>query len=87
VIVEVAAEPRTVVAEALARLPGEVDVRPFAARFHVQFPVAEGAVERIRAALEGAGATIEEVRVIPAGLEDTFLHLTRAEAHPSGEAA
>jgi ABC-2 type transport system ATP-binding protein len=87
VIVEVAAEPRTVVAEALARLPGKVDMRPFAARFHVQFPVAEGAVERIRAALDGAGATIEEVRVIPAGLEDTFLHLTRAEAHQSGEAA
>jgi hypothetical protein len=25
--------------------------------------------------------------VIPAGLEDTFLHLTRAERHESGEAA
>jgi ABC-2 type transport system ATP-binding protein len=87
VIVEVAAEPRTLVAETLARLPGEVDVRPFAARFHVQLPAAEGAVERIRAALQTVGATVEEVRVIPAGLEDTFLHLTRADAHPPGEAA
>jgi ABC-2 type transport system ATP-binding protein len=87
VIVEVAAQPRTLVAEALARLPGALDVRPFAARFHVRLPAAEGAVERIRTALDEAGAAVEEVRVIPAGLEDTFLHLTRADAHPTGEAA
>ncbi len=87
VIVEVAAQPRTLVAEALARLPGALDVRPFAARFHVRLPAAEGAVERIRTALDEAGAAVEEVRVIPAGLEDTFLHLTRADAHATGEAA
>jgi ABC-2 type transport system ATP-binding protein len=87
VIVEVEAQPRTLVAEALARLPGAVDVRPFAARFHVRLAAVEGAVERIREALERAGATIEEVRVIPAGLEDTFLHLTHADGHASGEAA
>jgi ABC-2 type transport system ATP-binding protein len=87
VIVEVEAQPRTLVAEALARLPGAVDVRPFAARFHVRLAGVEGAVERIRKALEGAGATVDEVRVIPAGLEDTFLHLTRADGYASGEAA
>jgi ABC-2 type transport system ATP-binding protein len=87
VIVEVEAQPRTLVAEALARLPGAVDVRPFAARFHVRLAGVEGAVERIREALEGAGATVDEVRVIPAGLEDTFLHLTHADGHASGEAA
>jgi len=27
------------------------------------------------------------VRVMPAGLEDTFLHLTGADDHASGEAA
>ena len=87
VIVEVEAQPRTLVAEALARLPGAVDVRPFAARFHVRLATVEGAVELIREALEGAGATVDEVRVIPAGLEDTFLHLTHADGHASGEAA
>jgi ABC-2 type transport system ATP-binding protein len=87
VIVEVAAQPRTLAAAALARLPGAVDVRPFAARFHVRLAAVEGAEGRIREALEGAGATVEEVRVIPAGLEDTFLHLTHANGHASVEAA
>jgi ABC-2 type transport system ATP-binding protein len=87
VIVEVAAHPRTLVAAALARVPGAADIRPFAARFHVRLPRPEGAVESIRGALEQAGVAVEEVRVIPAGLEDTFLHLTRAGANESGEAA
>ena len=87
VIVEVAAQPRTLVAGALARVQGVVDVRPFAARFHVRLSAAEGAVDLLRQALESAGATVEEVRVIPAGLEDTFLHLTRANERASGEAA
>jgi drug efflux transport system ATP-binding protein len=86
VIVEVAAHPRTLVAAALAGVPGAADVRPFAARFHVRLAEAEGAVSRIQAALERAGAVVEEVRVIPAGLEDAFLHLTRGSAE-SGEAA
>jgi ABC-2 type transport system ATP-binding protein len=87
VIVEVEAQPRTLVAEALARLPGAVDVRPFAARFHVRLSAVEDAVGLIREALEGAGAAVEEVRVIPAGLEDTFLHLTHTDGPASGEAA
>ena len=87
VIVEVAAQPRTLVAGALARVQGVVDVRPFAARFHVRLSAAEGAVDLLRQALESAGVTVEEVRVIPAGLEDTFLHLTRANERASGEAA
>jgi ABC-2 type transport system ATP-binding protein len=87
VIVEVAAHPRTLAAEALAKVRGAVDVRPFAARFHVRLSSAEGAVDLLRQALESAGATVEEVRVIPAGLEDTFLHLTRANERASGEAA
>jgi len=87
VIVEVAAHPRTLVTDALAGVPGVVNVQPFAARFHVRLAATEGAADRIRKALEGAGATVEEVRVIPAGLEDTFLHLTRRDQHAPGEAA
>ena len=88
VVVEVSAEPRTLVARTLAGLPGLLDVRSFAARFHVRLGVGEGAAEAIRAALENAGARVEEVRTIPASLEDTFLHLTRTRADRSvGEAA
>ncbi len=79
-IVEVAAEPRTMVAAALDGLEGVVDVRPFAARFHVRVRAAAGAEEAIRGALERAGAAVAEVRVIPTTLEDAFLHLTRSTA-------
>lgn len=82
VIVEVDAEPRTAAAAALAGLPGVVDVRPFAALFHVRLEAPGGDVERIRAALERAGVSVRDVRQIPASLEDTFLHLTRREAVP-----
>ncbi|HVN32379.1 MAG TPA: ABC transporter ATP-binding protein [Thermoanaerobaculaceae bacterium] len=87
VIVEVAAQPRGLVTEALSTMPGVEDVQPFAARFHVRLSATEGGAERIREALEASGATVEEVRVIPAGLEDTFLHLTHHDGHASGEAA
>jgi ABC-2 type transport system ATP-binding protein len=87
VIVEVAAHPRTLVGPALARVPGVDDVRSFAARFHVRLARSEGAAETVRAVLEKAGAVVEDVRVIPPSLEDTFLHLTRTDADESGEAA
>ncbi len=86
-IVEVAAEPRTVVAAALTGVAGVADVRPFAARFHVRLASSDGAVERVRAALERAGSAVEEVRLVPPTLEDTFLHLTSVAAREPGEAA
>ena len=87
VIVEVAAQPRTLVAAALTAMAEAADVRAFAARFHVRLPRPEGAVAEVRRALEVAGATVEDVRLIEPGLEDTFLHLTRTERGASGEAA
>ncbi|MEW6336864.1 MAG: ABC transporter ATP-binding protein [Acidobacteriota bacterium] len=76
VVVEVEATPRPLVATVLAGLAGALDVQPFAARFHARFESAEPAA--IRAALESAGADVAGVRIVPAGLEDTFLHLVRA---------
>jgi ABC-2 type transport system ATP-binding protein len=76
VVVEVDAAPRALVAAVLAGLPGVLDVQPFAARFHARFDTVEPA--GIRAALEAAGAAVAEVKVVPTGLEDTFLHLVRA---------
>jgi ABC-2 type transport system ATP-binding protein len=78
VVVEVTAGPRRQVAAALAALPGALDVQPFAARFHVRLASSDGALELVRSALGRAGVTAEEIRIVPAGLEDTFLHLTRA---------
>ena len=40
--------------------------------------IRDGALELVRSALGRAGVTAEEIRIVPAGLEDTFLHLTRA---------
>ncbi len=79
-LLEVSAEPRTLVAAALRRLAGARDVRPFAARFHVWIEAHAGGADAVSAALSAAGAQVEQVRQIRAGLEDAFLHLTSAEA-------
>jgi ABC-2 type transport system ATP-binding protein len=77
VIVELAAEPRELVATALAGVPGVLDVRPFAARFHVHLE--SGAVtKQLRDALVQAGLTVSQAQEIPATLEDAFLYLTRS---------
>ena len=87
-LLEVSAEPRTLVAAALRRVPGTRDVRPFAARFHVWIEAHAGGADAVSAALLAAGVQVEQVRQIRAGLEDAFLHLTCAEAAPAaGEAS
>ena len=85
-LLEVSAEPRTLVAEVLRRLPGASDVRPFAARFHVWLEEYAGNAESLSAALTRAGARVEQVREVRAGLEDAFLHLTRSQAAAGGAA-
>ncbi len=76
-LVEVAATPRPTVIDALHRLPGVLEVRPFAARFHVRLEGDADPTARVRSALAAAGASVEDVRPIRAGLEDAFLHLTQ----------
>jgi hypothetical protein len=83
-LLEVSAEPRTLVAEVLRRLPGTIDVRPFAARFHVWLEEHAGNAESLSAALTKAGARVEQVREVRASLEDAFLHLTRHQAAAEG---
>ncbi|MCU0293142.1 MAG: ABC transporter ATP-binding protein [Thermoanaerobaculaceae bacterium] len=85
-VFQVAAEPRTLVASALASLDGVLDVQPFAARFHVRV---DGHLDpsQIDRAIRQAGATVQEIRRIPATLEDVFLHLTRSGGAAAGEAA
>jgi len=85
-MVEVAATPRTAVVDALRQVPGVLSVRPFAARFHVH--LASGVEPAaVRRALDGAGVSVDEVRPIRTGLEDTFLHLIAHGAERAGETA
>jgi ABC-2 type transport system ATP-binding protein len=86
VMVEVAAEPRALAAEAIAGAPGVLGVRPFAARFHVQL-ADQAAFAGLPGAVAAAGVRVEEVRAIRAGLEDTFLYLIAGGAERPGEAA
>jgi ABC-2 type transport system ATP-binding protein len=85
-LVEVAATPRPLVAAALRGVPGVLSVRAFAARFHVRL-AAGSDPESLRRAVVAAGAKFEELKVIRAGLEDTFLHLIEQGAERAGEAA
>jgi len=85
-LLEVAASPRPLVVETLQRLPSVLDVRPFAARFHVRLQGEAGEAARIRSTLAAAGASVEDVRPIRAGLEDAFLHLTEGRSAAAEEA-
>jgi ABC-2 type transport system ATP-binding protein len=86
-MLEVEAAPRGKVAAALRGIAGVLDVKPFAARFHVRVADAAGAAERVGAALAAAGITVTGVHPVQPGLEDTFLFLTRSRDERTGEAA
>jgi hypothetical protein len=85
VLLEVSAEPRRLVASVLAGVPGVVDVQPFATRFHVRVEGGAEPAPAVRAALEAAGARVEDVAVVRPRLEDAFLYLTEREP-PAPEA-
>lgn len=86
-MIEITAAPRLLVLETLRRTPGVLDVRAFASRFHARCAEGGPAAADVRAALMAAGTSVEDVREIPSGLEDTFLHLTRANQPAATEAA
>jgi ABC-2 type transport system ATP-binding protein len=81
-VVEVAATPRAPAAEALSALDTVVDVSVFGTNLHVHF-VGEAEPEAsIHKILGTREISVEWTREIPAGLEDTFLYLTRRSTHP-----
>ncbi len=86
VVVEVAAAPRTRAGAVLARAPGVVAVQSFGARFPVRVG-SEEAAAALRQDLVSSGLEVEELRVVRASLEDTFLHLVASGAPGAGEAA
>jgi drug efflux transport system ATP-binding protein len=78
VVLEVQAAPRHAAEVALRGLPGMRDVQVFGDRLHVVAAAAPGE-EDLRRQLEGGGATLHTVRVIPPAMEDVFMHLQRSE--------
>ncbi len=87
VVVEVAARPRADAAAALRTVPGLADLSVFGDRFHVRLEGVDDPAAAVTAVLEEHGLTAESVRRIPAGLEDTFLYLTRSAGEKAREEA
>jgi ABC-2 type transport system ATP-binding protein len=87
VVLEIAGTPRLLAGETLRGAPGVVDVQSFGDRFHVRLEGVLGPERALAERLAAAGVEVEEIRPIPAGLEDTFLHLTRSRAGAKEKAA
>jgi len=81
-VVEVAATPRTAAAEALSALDTVVDVSVFGTTLHVHLVDEADPMGSIRQALGAHEINVESTSEIPAGLEDTFLYLTRTLTPP-----
>ncbi len=87
VVVEVSARPRSDAAAALRTAPGLADLSVFGDRFHVRLEGVDDPVAAVAGVLDGHGVAADEIRRIPAGLEDTFLYLTRAAGDEAREEA
>ena len=81
-VVEVAATPRPAAADALAALDTVVDVSVFGTKLHAHLVGETDPIGSIRKALATNEINVESTREIPAGLEDTFLYLTRKTTPP-----
>jgi ABC-2 type transport system ATP-binding protein len=81
-VVEVAATPRPAAAEALSELDTIVDVSVFGTNLHAHLINEADPVASIREVLAAHEIKVESAREIPAGLEDTFLYLTRSSKAP-----
>lgn len=76
-VVEVAATPRPAVAEALTALDTVVDVSVFGTKLHAHLVGEADPVGSVLKVLSEREIKVESTREISAGLEDTFLYLTR----------
>jgi ABC-2 type transport system ATP-binding protein len=81
-VVEVAATPRAAAIEALSALDSTIDVSVFGTTLHAHLIGPADPVGSIKEALATRGIDVESTREIPAGLEDTFLYLTRKTTTP-----
>jgi ABC-2 type transport system ATP-binding protein len=88
-LVEVVASPRRQAAEVLRASPDVTEVEVFGERLHVTLRKerardAADCAERLVAALEAAGVSVESARCTTPSLEDVFIHEIRA-ARPEGD--
>jgi ABC-2 type transport system ATP-binding protein len=79
-VLELAGEPRVLLAELAGADPGVETVQRFGKVLHLRVGAgeAEGVIRRLRAQAEGAGAQVERLQVIEAQLEDVFIALAES---------
>ena len=80
IVVEIAASPRAAAIQALTTLATVVDISVFGTALHAHLVGDADPEGTIREALGRHGIRVDSIRQIPAGLEDTFLYLTRTSA-------
>lgn len=81
-VIEVVATPRAAALGALSVVPGVVDVRVFGTTLHAHYIGEADPAITIREGLGTHDIDIESTTEIRAGLEDTFLYLTRSANAP-----
>ena len=86
-VVEVTATPRTTAIEVLSAHETVGDVSVFGTTLHVHLVGESDPVHSIREILDTRDVQVAEARVIPAGLEDAFLFLTRSSNEPTSTEA
>jgi ABC-2 type transport system ATP-binding protein len=79
-VVEIEAPARADAAAVLSSLTSVVDVSVFGTTLHAHVIDEPDAISAIRAALDAHRIDVESIEVVPAGLEDTFLYLTRSSS-------
>jgi ABC-2 type transport system ATP-binding protein len=86
-VVEVTATPRTTAVEALSAHETVGDVSVFGTTLHVHLVGESDPVGSIQKILGSYNIEVGSARVIPAGLEDAFLYLTRSSIEPTSTEA
>jgi ABC-2 type transport system ATP-binding protein len=86
-VVEVVASPRSVAAETLSALDTVIDVSVFGTTLHAHLVGEADPTLSVRNILARSEVQVESAREIPAGLEDTFLYLTRTSTSARGTEA
>ena len=87
-ILELTATPRATAVDILSALEGVADVSVFGTTLHVHLKGAGHSPKSIQQMLLDGGVDVKGIDVVPAGLEDAFLFLTRStEQQMSTEAS
>ena len=81
-VVEVSAAPRAAAVESISALATVIDISVFGTTLHAHLVDETDPVGAIRKVLDTQEIEVESAREIPAGLEDTFLYLTRKTTPP-----